>query len=489
MAKAVAEVLRLAVMFVMAAILLQIPIFSGFLRLSDFHDACQGCHGRSSASSSQGQLQQVDQEMCGNGSTTAIPQSRKLKPLGKAQYPFILFSVYRYALNTFFVIGETSLVVRAFEQDKPVYSCEWSAMLPNGTVSDLRTITEAHMIYVKFDENGMGYGPALVNCTFNESIGSDGLGGVLRLHVARGPHRLADRFSVEDVLHEGARAPASAARKVSKYAFCGPPMYGTMKPLWIQHWLAYHVFLWKADVHFYFYNIGGVQTAKHYQVLEPYVMAGLLTLIEIESTAIDEFPAWYNHQLLFINDCIHRTRTAGHSWSFFNDFDELLYFSPPHTVDSLIRDNPQAAWMTFGNMPASTGHCAIREESRWPIERLMWHNKVPECMKAERDPWLCTGSQGRRKYMVNPSKVFSSGVHRIAIPEDGGVDLNGSVARVIHFHGVLSPRTHVCGIPVNMSHSRQVNDLNNRYDFDESISDAVDKAREFARSRNLLTST
>lgn len=488
MAKAVAEVLRLAVMFVMAAILLQIPIFSGLLRLSGFHDACQHCHGSSSAASPSHEQLQVDPESCGNGSTRAIPQSRKLQPVGRAQYPFILFSVYRYALNTFFVIGETSLVVRAFEHDKPVYDCEWSPMLANGTVSDSRTLTQAHMIYVKFDENGMGYGPALVNCTFNESIGSDGLGGVLRLHVARGPYR-GDKFTVEDVLHEGARTPASAARKVSTYAFCGPPMYGTIKARWIQHWLAYHVFLWKADVHFYFYNIGGFKTAEDYQVVEPYVMAGLLTLIEIESTAIEDFPAWYKHQLVFINDCIHRTRTAGHSWSFFNDFDELLYFSPPHTVESLIRDHPQAAWMTFANMPASSGHCAVREESRWPLERLMWHNKVPECMKAERDPWMCTGSQGRRKYMVNPSKVFSSGVHRISIPEEGGVDLNGSVARVIHFHGVLSSGSNVCGIPVNMSHSKQVDDLTNRYDFDQSLSDAVGKAKEFARSRNLLTLT
>jgi hypothetical protein len=50
-------------------------------------------------------------------------------------------------------------------------------------------VANASHLYIQFDENGMTYVPAVVNCTFDEDVGADGRGGLLVIQVSLTYHR------------------------------------------------------------------------------------------------------------------------------------------------------------------------------------------------------------------------------------------------------------------------------------------------------------
>ncbi|CAM6099840.1 unnamed protein product [Calypogeia fissa] len=464
-----------------------------------------------------------------SGQSSINSDDTAFKPLSYANYPFVLFSGYRHTLNSFYVLGITSIIVRSYENEQPVYRCEWVPNCKSDISNDKAAeqtsqkdddhqqeglLTEADMLYVRFDENGMVYVPAIVNCTFNQSVGADGEGGLLRLHLSRGPSFWGPHYAVGDVFRE---MPLEVNEKSKswlqqdhnaelsvetglpyKYAFCGPPLYGTTHNReWIPKWLAYHHYLWEGKEHFYFYVAEPLNTEAR-QMLEPWIKAGLLTIIE--AVGGEAYPSWYRNQLLFINDCIYRTRFTA-QWTFFHDLDELLYVPAPNTLAGLLEEHRDKPWMTFGNLPFSLDFCTTtnlnpkqqqqtqkqRELSSdddqssqiWQLERLQWRSKHPECRHEDEDPWMCIAAPGRRKYVVNPRKVFVSGVHRVAMPETGGVNFNASIARVHHFHGITNPNRKACSRLVNVTgDSEQPDPLS--HEFDNAMASLVPEVRKFA---------
>lgn len=423
-----------------------------------------------------------------SGGLRKAEEPRALQPLSFALYPYAKFSTYRLSLNTFFVVGLTSAVARAF--DTPVYNCQWKQR-----GKDL-VITNAEMIYIKYDENRMPFVPSIVNCTFPTAVGEDGNGGVLKLAVTIKPKRDNPTGTVTaDVLYESKGAVRSfndtlktlerdgAASLPYKYAFCGPPMHGKIRAEWILGWLTYHYNLYEGlegKVRFFFYNVGGLHPEGR-RLLDPFIQAGVIEVID----ALDEwyYPAHYHNQVMFINDCLHRTRYLA-QWTLFHDFDEFLYIPPPLTLATLLQQNEDRPWMTFGSMPASWGLCTDRPEpstNKWPVEKMVWVEKQPECRyaKMSTDPWMCTGPLGRRKYVVNPRKVLASGVHVISLDtEAGGLDLNGSVGRVHHYHGALALMNRLCGTNVSLPISADNSSDISRYVFDDAVARDITKARE-----------
>lgn len=110
---------------------------------------------------------------------------------------------------------------------------------------------------------------------------------------------------------------------------------------------------------------------------------------------------------------------------------------------------------------------------------MIWHDKLPECMHADEDPWMCIASVGRRKWVANTKHTILGGVHRAALPYEGGVNMNASEARVIHFHGVLNPYHTLCNTEV------EEKDYGNlaRMERDEAISLDFAKAKLFPVER------
>lgn len=106
---------------------------------------------------------------------------------------------------------------------------------------------------------------------------------------------------------------------------------------------------------------------------------------------------------------------------------------------------------------------------------MLWHNKLPECMHDDEDCWMCIAAIGRRKWVANTKYTILGGIHRAALPYEGGINMNASVARVIHFHGVLSPTATVCSSVVEEKDYGGLGQLER----DDAISQAYAQAKLF----------
>lgn len=132
------------------------------------------------------------------------------------------------------------------------------------------------------------------------------------------------------------------------------------------------------------------------------------------------------------------------------DLFAILQVRAPVTIVSLLHNLKERPWLTLGSIPADLGHCSISStsEHQYVVERMLWHDKLPECMHNDQDPWLCIAHIGRRKWVANTKYPITGGVHRAALPSEGGVNMNASEARMIHFHNALNPYQARCNIQV-----------------------------------------
>lgn len=123
----------------------------------------------------------------------ALLQQQAFQPTSIPHYAFIKFSSYRVSLRTFYVVGISSTVVREWDKKQVVHSCEWhpanrTRKIVHKGPEDF-VVANASMLYIPFDENGMTYVSAIVNCTFHDNVGVDGNGGLLVLRVSLSYHR------------------------------------------------------------------------------------------------------------------------------------------------------------------------------------------------------------------------------------------------------------------------------------------------------------
>lgn len=375
-----------------------------------------------------------------------------LQPHGMAHYAFVEMNAYRASPRSFFIVGITSVLLR--KAAPPVYTCEWH---PNNATHDLQeplqdethfNTTQANMLYISYDENGELYVPAIVNCTFDGDVGANGYGGILAISVFVGGRYIKETRVVAKKEKRGEVEEVLNTTPKYEYAYCSPPIFHCDRPHWFIQWLTYHHYVFEGKAHFFFYNVGGL-TQEARMAMAPFLDAGLLTIIEAQEQR--QYISWYYNQLLFINDCLHRSKALA-KWVVFHDFDEFLDVQPPRTLNSLLEEYKEMPWITYGSIPASTGHCRLAtDEEEWAIERFLCRNEEPECMDKEKDPWNCVSATGRRKYIVRASKVITTGVHSISVPSEGGVNLNASIARVYHYRSALSKNVNPCGMPFDLS--------------------------------------
>ncbi|KAJ7536990.1 hypothetical protein O6H91_12G091600 [Diphasiastrum complanatum] len=507
MKKDVRNVWHDIVTVILLALFLQVPIFYGLVKLSivscnvmpgfiykfspgsvrnsdSVDDATPDAHSESfqikrDTAGSQLNEDSADAATVTSNLTRKLQKQYSLRPHGHAHYPFVQFSAYRDSPRVFFIVGVTSVVAREF--DLPVYKCEW---YPKSEPPQPSKVTDAKMIYVYFDQMPRIYVVATVNCTFEEDAVLGEEGGSLFMTVSVGPHPGDTKRVLVLQEHNGESKKAMRNQDQQpplKYAFCGPPMYGNIKAEWVLHWLVYHHYLWRDSVHFFLYNVGGITDSVR-KVISPFINKGLLTIYDVEDQK--EYPSWYYNQLLFSNDCLHRTRYLS-SWTFFHDFDEFFTMSSSITLDKLLDQYKDVPYLSFGSVRASLWMCADVHagSSEWPLQRMRWAEKQPYCCVPNQDPWVCIYGGGARKYVVNPRKVFAVGVHSTALPEDGGVNLNASIVRLNHYPGMLSNKTSSCSFTVNVSMPtellHQYAPSSQSYVRDDSISIQMGKAREF----------
>ncbi|KAG0601226.1 hypothetical protein M758_11G094400 [Ceratodon purpureus] len=415
-------------------------------------------------------------------------QQRVFQPASLPHYSFVKFSAYRQSLNTFFVTGITSFVARTFDKDKIAHTCEWHPAdggLPMGGKGTKGFAeTEPSMIYMKSDENHGTYSPTIINCTFIEKVGADRKGGLLVLRISTGYDRWEPNLPVvamEEQPGEVDVVMTPPEKLPFKYAFCGAPMHGKVRADWILQWMTYHHYLAEGKGHFFFYNMGGL-AEEDKPTFQRFSDAGLLSITDIlDPNLASDYPTWYYHQVLLINDCLHRSRFMAERVFFF-DYDEFLQIPAPDTLTKFMTRHKDEPWISFGSIYANTHDCrnAQKGKSEAPLERMLWRRPSPECREKlpHTNPWLCIGPLGRRKYVVNPRETFAAGVHWALIPETG-LNLLGDEAHMLHYRSAPLPKVQLCAENVTLNGKQEKAVLNAGWIRDESVSKIYSQAKAF----------
>jgi hypothetical protein len=238
-----------------------------------------------------------------------------------------------------------------------------------------------------------------------------------------------------------------------KYAFCGAPMYGMVRADWVLQWMTYHHFLADGKAHFLFYNLGGLAKGDR-AMFQRFLDAGKLSITDVlDPNLVADYPTWYHHQVLFINDCLHRSRFMAER-VFFIDYDEFVQgfwdgvqVPAPDTLSEFMARHEKEPWISFGSVYANTQDCRRGVSHEAVVERMVWRRPAPACRQKAKtliDPWLCIGPLGRRKFVVNPVKTFAAGVHGVTIPAEG-LNLKGDEARILHYRSAPTFKTRLCG--------------------------------------------
>ncbi|KAF8115047.1 hypothetical protein N665_0030s0090 [Sinapis alba] len=368
---------------------------------------------------------------------------------GSAAYNFVSMSAYRGGVNTFAVIGLSSKPLHVYGH--PSYRCEW---VPLDPAQDPVSTTGFKIL------TDWGYGriytTVVVNCTFPSTTP---VGGNLIIHATTGdPDRnLTDSIpvlteppnSIDFTLY-------NSTKKKYDYLYCGSSLYGNLSPQRVREWIAYHVRFFGERSHFVLHDAGGIHE-EVFEVLRPWIELGRVTLHDIREQ--ERFDGYYHNQFMVVNDCLHRYRFAA-KWMFFFDVDEFIYVPAKETISSVMESLEEYSQFTIEQMPMSSKIChsgdgPARTYRNWGFEKMAYRDvkKVPR-----RD----------RKYAVQPSNVFATGVHMSQNLQGKTYHKAESKIRYFHYHGSISQRREPCRHLFNDS---RVVFENNPYVLDTTIRD------------------
>lgn len=127
-------------------------------------------------------------------------------------------------------------------------------------------------------------------------------------------------------------------------------------------------------------------------------------------------------------------------WVFFWSFEEYLWVAPPQTLPGLLDTYNNTPWISFGRMEWSGEYCCAQKESlknivkTWAVDKLCFRMEQPTCGgNVAEHATMCSGNEGRRKWIANPRLVFAASLHLVLEPQHSGVILDTSVARINHY--------------------------------------------------------
>ncbi|XP_031496794.1 galactan beta-1,4-galactosyltransferase GALS2-like [Nymphaea colorata] len=359
---------------------------------------------------------------------------RAFNPYGSAAYVFIQMGAYRGGVDTFAVVGLASKPLHVFA--KPRIECEW---LPGNASAESIRVNGTKML----PDWGYGrvYTVVVVNCTFPEAVGVDGLGGRLVLHAHHG-----EGEDVPPPVRIVSLTEPAGSLNVSKftsppeydYLYCGSSLYGGLSPQRIREWLAYHVKLFGKKSHFVIHDAGGIHP-EVLRVFEPWVEAGYVTLQDIR--AQEKFDGYYHNQFLVVNDCLHRYRFSA-KWIFYFDVDEYIFVPRKSHLDSVMNSLLNYTQFTIEQMPMSSKLCLLEDYRRvrrqWGFEKLVFKD-------------VKRGIRRDRKYAIQARNAFATGVH---MSENViGPTTHKTEGRIMyyHYHDTIANRREPCRKFINVT--------------------------------------
>lgn len=410
-----------------------------------------------------------------NPTTEAIEQGninkRVFHPYGTAAYLFIQMGAYRGGPATFAVVGLASKPLHVF--GKPWFECEW---IPKNS-SAARMKVNAHKILPDWGY-GRVYTVVVVNCTFPQSVGTEGNGGELIIHAFNGSEsgKLPERIVALKEEQGTYNASVYSQPPPFDYLYCGSSLYGDLSPQRMREWMAYHAKFFGPRSHFVFHDAGGVHPQVR-KVLEPWIRAGRVTLQDI--TEQEQYDGYYHNQFLIVNDCLHRYKFMA-NWTFFFDIDEYLYIPQGDSLQTVVNEFSNYTQFSIEQYTMSNKICLqnkLKNESanssnyssEWGIEKLVFRD-------------VKKGIRRDRKYAVQARNVYATGVHLSQnLMGKSQHRLNGKI-RFYHYHNTISNRGELCTEWVNPSMRNNVTILGGTpYVYDGSMKAVAPSIKQFER--------
>ena len=319
-------------------------------------------------------------------------EKRELKAYGSGAALFVQYGAYRGASNSFAVVGLASKPLYVFGE--PRFECYWEPIYTLGSnnrssSSAPRDVRKQHgkrgikgIAKAMLPDVGYGrvYTTVVVNCTFNETVGSSSsssssssspspslvLGGQLVLYASAGLSN--DPLIRNATIRKRSKKERIVALRESggfnesrfdgppypyDILYCGSPIFGHVNEARIRDWMAYHVRLFGARSHFVFHDAGGMHPRVR-AVLEPWRRKGHVTIQDVRAEA--EFDSHYHNQFLLLNDCLHRTRFLA-NWTFFFDVDEFIYVAPELSIHKILSWHANDTLLRFQQLRMSNSVC------------------------------------------------------------------------------------------------------------------------------------
>eukprot|EP00253_Pinus_taeda_P028181 PITA_28181 len=359
------------------------------------------------------------------------PNKRVFRPYGSAAYLFIQMGAYRGGANTFAIIGLASKPLHVY--GKPRFECEW--IPKNSSSGGLKG--KAYKILPDWGY-GRVYTVVIVNCTFSQSVGTDGNGGELILHAIHG-----DEFGKPErivALKEGEGSYNGSVYSQAPpydYLYCGSSLYGDLSAQRMREWMAYHAKLFGPRSHFVFHDAGGVHPQVR-KVLEPWIRAGRVTLQDV--TEQEQYDGYYHNQFLIVNDCLHRYKFMA-NWTFFFDVDEYLYIPRRKTLKYVLKELSGYTQFTIEQYSMSNQLCLQNKlhsssanstySREWGFEHLIFRD-------------VKRGIRRDRKYAVQARNVYATGVHMSENVMGKTQHKTEGKIRYYHYHNTITSKGEPC---------------------------------------------
>lgn len=409
---------------------------------------------RFSASQAQGQereqtlgrVKQFQSEMSIKAGATLPPGAGGM-PAGFRNHSaaaFVSFSAYRLAPSRFVVVGlghmwgltlgPEAVSLPAGEvvyEQKENMACSWTGAAsgqaaPEGgvvTIPGSLRYTTPHEPHHAGTES---YYPGLLFCDLDAASTGAGHGGSLEVRLGDATRFVAYQ---EDPSEEVKAAEEQAQGPFERtLVFCGPPMFGSLEPLSISQWVAYHKYYPQYD-HFWLYDAGGVDEEVR-RALGPFTSAGLVTVLDLRG--VEAYHTWNHGQGMAMHDCVFRSRDTA-AWVSFGDFDEYVVelFPPPVTLRGFLAQQLEelTPWLSYGLasfLPLCT-KALWEDQNRFGVERALFRERLFNDIY-------------RYVLIVNPRLMEVMKMHRVLVAKGSkqGFEMNRTTQlRAAHYSGII----------------------------------------------------
>ncbi|CAI5507027.1 unnamed protein product [Closterium sp. Naga37s-1] len=303
-------------------------------------------------------------------------------PIG--QHRFVMAGGYRIGANQFAAVGHSLRELKE-EGGSGASKCYWIALDGGYAEGKVRVIYPA-------EHHWLVYETAIYECTLLvNSTGTTGGSAILVL----------DEQAV--VMHEeGQDEFAIDGPPPYHLAFCSYPMYRHLNPKTIQEWL--QIALHYLGVEYFVFNDGASVVEDVYEVLEPYMAAGMMEILDMRGGYKYES----KQNVLVLNNCLYRMKYVS-KWAFFADFDEFLHIQPPQTLKGLLQEHSHAPYITFASLWWSIERCRPQPPSdHFYLERMPFHWPHIYCIGPKNAGHVedkCINYFGHRKVIANTKLV------------------------------------------------------------------------------------